>query len=475
MASISGARSRLPCISLVALISASFSLTVAALAEKQSGKKTDPTSINYPIVDTAQVQFFDDKDVISKPKPGDDFFGQDAQYSFNEMNYSLAKDGLTVVDNVTGLVWTQSPDLNRDGEVTSDDKIAFRDVEGYVEKLNQARFGGYSDWRLPTIKQLYSLMNFSGIDPAGPSETNAKPFIDTRYFAFTYGDEERGERTIDSQFWSSNIYTGDVFRGSPAVFGLNLADGRIKAYAIPGGGGPKNFAYFVRGNQDYGKNKFVDNKDGTVSDLATGLMWMKFDSKKGMNWQEALAWAEEKNAQNFLGYSDWRLPNAKELQSIVDYQRSPNKTTSAAIDSTFEISIIKNEGKEKDFPWFWTSTTHVSSRKAGASANYISFGRAMGYEAENWVDLHGAGAQRSDPKSGQLNEVAIYKDGGYHIKGLAGPQSDGDRPQRRPPMLENGSIADGNMPRPMGPPPGGTPEDAIRVDNYVRLVRNISE
>ncbi|WHI45275.1 DUF1566 domain-containing protein [Microbulbifer sp. JMSA004] len=466
MASISGAGSRLPYISLVALISASLSLMAAAHAEK----KID--SISYPIVDTAQVQFFDDKDVIPKPKPGDDFFGQDAQYSFNKMNYSLAKDGLTVVDNVTGLMWTQSPDLNRDGEVTPDDKIAFRDVGEYVEKLNQARFGGYSDWRLPTIKQLYSLMNFSGIDPAGPSESNAKPFIDTRYFAFAYGDEERGERTIDAQFWSSNIYTGDVFRGSLAVFGLNLADGRIKAYAIPGGG-PRNYAYFVRGNQAYGKNKFVDNKDGTVSDLATGLMWMKSDSRKGMNWQEALAWAEEKNAQNFLGHSDWRLPNAKELQSIVDYQRSPNKTTSASIDSIFEISSIKNESKEKDFPWFWTSTTHVNSRKAGASANYISFGRAMGYMAEKWVDLHGAGAQRSDPKSGQLDEVAVYKDGGYHIKGLGRPQSDGDGPQRRPPMPEPPFMTDGNMQRAMGPPPGGAPEDAIRIDNYVRLVRNI--
>ena len=79
-----------------------------------------------------------------------------------------------------------------------------------------------------------------------------------------------------------------------------------------------------------------DNNNGTISDLATGLMWEANDSKKGMNWEDALAYATKKNKEKYLGHSDWRLPNTKELQSIVDYSRSPQITHSAAIDPLFK-------------------------------------------------------------------------------------------------------------------------------------------
>ncbi|MCK7477912.1 MAG: DUF1566 domain-containing protein [Candidatus Moduliflexus flocculans] len=66
-------------------------------------------------------------------------------------------------------------------------------------------------------------------------------------------------------------------------------------------------------------------------------MWTKGDSAQGLNWQEALAWVQAKNAENYLGHDDWRLPNAKELQSIVDYTRSPDTTSSAAIDPALHL------------------------------------------------------------------------------------------------------------------------------------------
>lgn len=103
---------------------------------------------------------------------------------------------------------------------------------------------------------------------------------------------------------------------------------------------------------------------------------------------------------------DWHLPNAKELQSLVDYTRSPDTSDSAAIDAVFNASSFSNEADEKDWGYYWSSSTHKSMAKSQDSAVYVSFGRALGYINGQWLDVHGAGAQRSDPKSTsiQLNQ-----------------------------------------------------------------------
>ena len=177
----------------------------------------------------------------------------------------------------------------------------------------------------------------------------------------------------------------------------------------------------MRGGDEYGSNDFTDNGDGTVTDSATGLMWQHDDSGAGMQWEDALAYAED---LSLAGHDDWRLPNAKELQSIVDYTRSPDYSSSAAIDPVFSCTGITNEELDVDYPWYWTSTTHAngSSTPGGAGA-YVCFGRGMGYMFD-WVDAHGAGCQRSDPKSGELSDFT-YVPYGYYFG--SAPQGDAIR------------------------------------------------
>ncbi|MCP4546684.1 MAG: DUF1566 domain-containing protein, partial [bacterium] len=148
--------------------------------------------------------------------------------------------------------------------------------------------------------------------------------------------------------------------------------------------------------------------------------------------EEALAYAE---GLELGGHSDWRLPNAKELQSIVDYSRSPDTSGSAAIDAAFLSTAITNETLAVDYPCYWTGTTHANSSPVpGRAAAYLCFGRGMGYMSGSWLDVHGAGCQRSDPKAGDLSDYT-YVPYGYYF---------------------------GNAPQ----------GDAIRIDNYIRCVRD---
>ncbi len=389
--------------------------------ENNEGNLPDITG--YPVVSTNQSVFYDTSNVISAPSSGSSFYGQDAQYTRNEIQYQNNGDG-TITDMVTGLMWQKSPDKDGDGDIDAADKKTYAQA---VSGASTCTTGGYGDWRLPTIKELYSLIIFSGVDPSGYTGTSTSgliPFINTDYFDFAYGDTQAGERIIDAQYASSNMYVD-----GPLLFGVNFADGRIKGYGLqmPFGGSEKTFSVlYVRGNTGYGINNFVDNGDSTINDNATGLMWMKNDSKAGMTWENALSYSE--NLQ-YAGYSDWRLPDAKELQSIIDYIRSPGTTNSAAIDPLFNVSPITNEAGQLDYAFYWSSTTHSNwSAVSGGFAAYVSFGRAMGYMDGRWQDVHGAGAQRSDPKFGDPNEF------------------------------------------PFGNGPQG---DAIRILNYVRCVRAI--
>lgn len=337
----------------------------------------------YPIVDTGLTASYSNSGPISKPSIGNNYYGQDANYSTNTFSYTDNGDG-TVTDNVTGLMWQQDPG----------DKMNWEEAVSMVEDFELA---GYTDWRLPTIKELYSLIDFSGV-------TESKPYIDTDYFVFNYGDVT-GERAIDSQYATTTIYDSTTMGGNTTVFGVNFADGRIKGYPTS----KEFYVMLVRGDSTYGHNNFIDNGDGTITDLATGLMWMTYDSgdllEDGeMDWDDALEWAEN---LDYAGYDDWKLPDAKELQSLVDYTRSPDTTNSAAIDPKFSVTTIEAMDGSIDYPYYWSSTTHLDGRELGSNAVYVAFGEALGEMNGVVQDVHGAGAQRSDPKTGNEEDYPI--------------------------------------------------------------------
>ncbi len=376
----------------------------------------------YAVVDTGQTICYNESNSITCPATNQPFYGQDSQMDGLQPSYHDNGDG-TISDLNTGLMWVQA----RGAQVT---------WAAAVANASSCTVGGYTDWRMPTMKETYSLANFAGAN--GSSLTNSAgyiPFIDTNYFGFSFGgtSTNTGSRIIDAQDWSTNVCVSPVMGTQTGVFGFNFVDGRIKAYPPAASG---KYVRYVRGNPSYGINSFTNIGDGTICDRSTGLMWPQNDSGVGMNWSNALAWAQACNATNYLGHNDWRLPNAKELHSLIDYTRSPATTASAAIFTNFNCTAITNEASQLDFPWYWTGTT-LRDGPSKSSGVYICFGRAMAYNNGSWVDAHGAGAQRSDPKGGTLSGNSQYT------------------------YIANGYFAAGS---PQG--------DAVRIFNFVRLVRD---
>ncbi|MDX2359286.1 MAG: DUF1566 domain-containing protein [Crocinitomicaceae bacterium] len=355
--------------------------------------------ITYPIVDTGVDDHYDNTAIISATSSGQAFHGQDATYNGNQPSYTDNGDG-TITDNVTGLMWEQDMGV----------KISFDDA---FIKASNSTLGGHSDWRVPTIKELVSLALFTG---RCMGDYVQDKFIDTNYFNQPIGNTAIGEREIDAQTWSSTEYTGLTMFGDETVFGYNFVDGRLKGYPKynPQSGNPATMYFrMVRNNTSYGTNNFVDNGDGTITDLATGLMWQQADDATTRDWENSLSYAE---GLSLAGHDDWRLPNAKELHSILDYTRCPDATSSPAIDPLFSCTSFNDPaGNSGQYGYYWTGSPLQDGPNPYTDAVYICFGEAQG-EMESppgsgnftLVDTHGAGAIRNDPKTGVQGNYPQY-------------------------------------------------------------------
>lgn len=302
------------------VIKSSIGVLLLALASTSAlaGNNSGAAFSNWP--GTGLTKCYDASAEILCPAPGEDFYGQDAQYDGPARSYTLLGGGTMVQDNVTGLIWEMKTSRNsvanysdlHDADNTytwcdttestnggNEGACGTNNTEDFINRLNIAKFGGHTDWRLPTMKELHSLVDYKG---SGPT-------IDP-IFATT---------TQSNYYWSSTTYTaitGGVFAWQ--VYFLNGADT----------GGSKinsNFVRAVRGGQTPVPERFVDNGDNTVTDTVTCLQWQKATMDIDDNgepdpytWQQALATSE---SLILAGHSDWRLPDISELKPLVNFSR----------------------------------------------------------------------------------------------------------------------------------------------------------
>ncbi len=259
------------------------------------------TQSNLP--DTGIEFCYDHVELIYCPSPEEPFYGQDAQYSTNPMSFRDHGDG-TVTDNVTGLIWQQEDDdVERD----------WYEAIYYCWALELA---DHTDWRLPDEYELQGIADYGRLSPA----------IDTTYFP----------GTSTSKYWSVTPFAEYAWQ-------VDFGDGEISLDQKYNQSGHVRCA---RGEST--EQSFTDNGDGTVTDNVTGLMWQQeADDWCSSLWENSLSYCEN---LELAGYADWRLPDIKELRSIVD-----NTKYNPAIDTTYFGHILTF------MPLFWSSSNRTDT------------------------------------------------------------------------------------------------------------------
>lgn len=253
-------------------------------------------------------------------------FGEDSDYIINPPSYNDNGDG-TVTDNVTGLMWQQQDDdvTYNWYEATGTADTTYN-PSGATDVCGSLRTVGYTDWRLPTVQELQLIADYG----------ENFPTIDQTFFPNTNVIDING---FYEYYWSS------TFKPS------NPAHAWFVEFAFGGVYTNANFTTkyvrCVRGGQSSFGN-FTDNGDGTITDGITSLVWQKQDDDTTRTWDSALSYCE---GLNLASAQDWRLPDIKELKSILD-----STVDFPAIDQTFF------PGNKTTSDWlFWSSTTAPSN------------------------------------------------------------------------------------------------------------------
>lgn len=240
-----------------------------------------PTLVSSSIPDSGLQNCFNETIKIDCPGDGEPFFGQDFQYTANPMTYSDHGDG-TVTDLVTTLMWQQSdtepPTAYNWFQASGTYDATSNDTD--IDVCGALNLGGHADWRLPSRFELQSLVDYS----------QDISVINSDFFSGTGPD-----------YWTRDELT-DQARYINFDSGAVLLDAKTST----------KYVRCVRGN-DWGTGQFTDNGDDTVSDNPSGLMWQS-QTQGNQNWENMLSHCE---ALELAGYDDWRLPDIKELHSLI--------------------------------------------------------------------------------------------------------------------------------------------------------------
>jgi len=249
-----------------------------------------------------------------------------------------------VRDNVTGLVWEVKTTT---GPHAITVKGTWQNRNTLADTTNTEGLCGITDWRVPSLTELLTIVNNGRQNPA----FDLPRFPNGKSQSYWTSDPISG---VATNAWTVNFFAGiGNSKAKTSNFQVRLVSG---AYAA----------------SKFDAARFVDNGDGTVSDVVTGLMWKRCpeglsggDCNNGS--ASTLVWGGSMKAARdsvYAGYDDWRLPNMKEMQTLVDVTKN---------NPAQDTSVFPNPNNVLEY---WTSS--LTKKANPVSQSYrINFQRGL--------------------------------------------------------------------------------------------------
>ncbi len=299
----------------------------------------------FKLPDTGQTKCYD----VSGGVIPCDNTGQDGDYIINPMSYTDNGNG-TVTDNNTGLLW-QKCSVGQDS-TTCSGTASTRTWDQATSACTVLNLGGHqTGWRLPTKTELINIVDYSTWYPA----------INDTYFPNT---------VPTGYYWSSTTPA----TASAYAFLVSSNNGWVGQMAKSNDSSVyPSHVRCVWGAQT--GLSFTNNGNATVTDNNTGLMWQKCEAGENneqntcsgnashTDWSSALSYCNDL-VLPVNGYSDWRLPNVKELESLTDDSR-----TGSLVDPAYFPNEQSDGGWSSDtyavinstsFAWYVRLTSYIS-------------------------------------------------------------------------------------------------------------------
>lgn len=233
----------------------------------------------------------------------------------------------TVIDNLTGLVWAPDAGTPTIGSCVG----GMKDWQGalnYVACLNTNSYLGYTDWRLPNVNEVESLFNSGQANSAAWLNTQGFSNVLANYYwssttqagftqlawvaTFQNSNTDSGGLKSSASYYVWPVRTGEGIDTAPAKLPKT---GQTTSYAIGDDGNIQKGVTWPNPRFTAGTGAMVD----CVKDNLTGLMWVKSPDSTQRSWGAGLDYS---NNLTLCGYSDWRLPNKKELMSLINAEQA---------------------------------------------------------------------------------------------------------------------------------------------------------
>lgn len=230
--------------------------------------------------------------------------------------------GDTVRDRLTALEWTRQANF-------TGLPVTWAETFAHVREVNRHGFAGHDDWRVPSRRELRSLIGHQTRDPALP---RPHPFTDVFLGWYWTGTTAA---IHPAYAWYVHLEGGRMFYGRKTEYRLVWpvrGDSRLLPWTgqrrcfdtdgapVPCAGSGQDGE--IRTGSPWPEPRF-EPRDEVVLDRLTGLVWTRSADLAGRwtRWEEAFRLVAELERARFAGRERWRLPTINEMESLVDASR----------------------------------------------------------------------------------------------------------------------------------------------------------